>query len=61
MATFRVEIITDNAAFGDNPESELSRILDELANEVFEEPREEFILRDDNGNTVGKATWKSDK
>jgi len=58
MATFKLEINTDNDAFGDSPELELSRLLDELAEEVAEDQREEYIIRDDNGNTVGKATWK---
>lgn len=57
MAKFRVEINTDNAAFGDNPELELSRILGELADTVAENPLEVISLRDVNGNTVGKATW----
>jgi hypothetical protein len=57
MATFRLEIKTDNSVFGNKPELELSRILDELADEVAEDPRESFSIRDENGNTVGKATW----
>ena len=57
MARFQLEINTDNAAFGDSPELELSRILEELSNEVAEDQRDEYIIRDENGNTVGKATW----
>jgi hypothetical protein len=57
MATFKLEIQTDNAVFGDSPEMELSRILDELAEEVAEDQRETYIIRDETGNTVGKATW----
>lgn len=57
MATFRVSIDTDNAAFGDAPELELSRILSELASDVAENPLEVITLKDENGNTVGKATW----
>lgn len=56
MATFKVEINTDNAAFGDNPELELSRILGELAEEVLSAD-DEITITDVNGNTVGKATW----
>ena len=56
MATFKVEINTDNAAFGDNPELELSRILGELAEEVLSAD-DEITITDANGNTVGKATW----
>ena len=57
MARFQLEINTDNAAFGDSPEFELSRILSELSDEVAEDQRDEYIIRDENGNTVGKATW----
>ena len=57
MATFKVEINTDNAAFGDSPELELSRILSELSFDVAENPLEVITLKDENGNTVGKATW----
>jgi len=57
MAKFKVEINTDNAAFGDNPEIELSRILSELSFDVAEDQREEYNIRDENGNTVGKAIW----
>jgi hypothetical protein len=57
MAKFKVEIKTDNAAFGDNPEIELSRILELLAEEVADGACETYSIRDVNGNTVGKATW----
>jgi hypothetical protein len=57
MAKFKVEINTDNAAFGVNPELELSRILSELSFDVAEDQREEYNIRDENGNTVGKAIW----
>lgn len=57
MAKFKVEIKTDNAAFGDSPELELSRILSELSFDVAEDQREEYNIRDENGNTVGKAIW----
>jgi hypothetical protein len=57
MAKFKVEIKTDNAAFGDSPELELSRILSELSFDVAEDQQDEYIILDVNGNTVGKATW----
>jgi hypothetical protein len=57
MAKFKLEIKMDNAAFGDSPELELSRILSELSFDVAEDQREEYNIRDENGNTVGKATW----
>jgi len=57
MATFRLEIKTDNAAFGDSPELELSRILEGLSEEVLS-ASEEILIKDINGNTVGKATHR---
>jgi hypothetical protein len=57
MAKFKLEIKMDNAAFGDSPELELSRILSELSLDVAEDQREEYNIRDENGNTVGKAIW----
>lgn len=54
-----VSIDTDNAAFVDaGPHHEVARILEELArrlrfqSEVLEE---ETLLRDLNGNTIGRA------
>jgi hypothetical protein len=57
MAKFKLEIKMDNAAFGDSPELELSRILSELSFDVAEDQREEYNISDENGNTVGKAIW----
>lgn len=61
MATFRVEITTDNEAFEDHPERELSRILGELSEDVakyFDRAIvAAFVLKDINGNTVGKAHY----
>lgn len=57
MAKFKLEINTDNAAFGDNPEIELSRLLSELAEDVEQRKLKSYTLVDYNGNTVGKATW----
>lgn len=56
-----ITINTDNAAFGDDPANELSRMLlqlsaDWLHQRVPLEPGDEFNLRDINGNTVGKVT-----
>lgn len=58
MAKFKLVIETKNAAFGDNPELELSRLLAELAEDVEQRQLETYTLVDYNGNTVGKATWK---
>jgi hypothetical protein len=57
MAKFKLEIKMDNAAFGDSPELELSRILELLAEDVADGVCETYSIRDVNGNTVGKATW----
>lgn len=57
MATFKLEIKTVNAAFGDNPELEISRILSELSELITQVQQEKYTLVDYNGNTVGKATW----
>ena len=57
MAMFKLEIKTVNAAFGDNPELEISRILSELSELIIEVQQEKYTLVDYNGNTVGKATW----
>jgi len=57
MAKFKLEIETKNAAFGDNPELELSRLLIVLAEDVEQRQLETYTLVDYNGNTVGKATW----
>ena len=52
---FKVEIDTDNDAFADGQEQELSRILRYLADEV-EAGNLERILRDSNGNRVGLSS-----
>lgn len=57
MGSFSLTINTDNDAFGDNPELEISRILEKLSEDIVDEPTEEFTLRDANGNKVGKVTW----
>jgi hypothetical protein len=49
---FTLRIKTDNAAFGDQPEYELARILAEVASEVGGGVTN-GIVHDDNGNRVG--------
>ena len=61
MATFKLEIESDNEAFA-FPDHEISRILRNLSEQVAETPlhvwkRHEFLIRDVNGNTVGTANW----
>jgi len=57
MAKFKLEIKMDNSVFEDTPELELSRILSQLSFDVADFPTEKYIIRDENGNPVGKATW----
>jgi hypothetical protein len=59
MATFRVSIDTDNAAFGWSRNLELADILRNLAEKIINSDSKEksHTLVDSNGNTVGKATW----
>lgn len=49
-----IKIQMDNAAFGDNPEQELSRILEELAAKVKVWGANDNRLLDINGNHVGE-------
>ncbi len=51
---FSLEIECDNAAFEDEPATEIGRILREAAKRV-EDGNIDFPLRDINGNTVGHA------
>ena len=51
---FRLTIKTDNAAFADDP-GEIARILREYAS-CIEGGAYDTVLRDINGNTVGKVT-----
>ena len=52
----KIEIATDNAAFSENPQDEVAWILH---GEAFH-PGESGILRDSNGNTVGRWEWSVD-
>ncbi len=45
----------DNDAFAKNASGEVARILSDLANQVDDAMIEGVILRDFNGNEVGKA------
>jgi hypothetical protein len=57
MNTLKIEINTENDAFVESMEFELCRILLELTEKLGGgvESGSTFILRDINGNTVGKA------
>jgi hypothetical protein len=47
----------DNEAFSENPEYELSRILEDLSKRVYDNIRNTkfFIIRDINGNKIGEV------
>ncbi|CRI66753.1 hypothetical protein THIOKS13070009 [Thiocapsa sp. KS1] len=56
MSELTIEMSLDNAAFEDDPAPEIARILRQLADKL--EGRgidDEILLRDINGNRVGKA------
>jgi len=59
---FRVFVNCDNAAFDDHGHAEIARILNTLANTIAgaEELPTYMILRDINGNDVGRATFSTD-
>ena len=48
-------IETDNAAFADQPATELARILRALAEKIETDPARFHVLRDSNGNKVGEC------
>ena len=53
---FVINIECDNAAFAEDPEYEVSRILREVAKQV-EDGFVTIYLRDTNGNPVGMAEF----
>jgi len=58
-----ITINTDNAAFDEDPCHELARILRAYAHALESEPTvctlgKTRLLRDINGNPVGRATWE---
>ncbi|MDP2659979.1 MAG: hypothetical protein Q8R28_04555 [Dehalococcoidia bacterium] len=55
---YHVTIRLGNAAFGDDADREVSRILRELADDVLERGVSEIKLFDVNGNEVGHAERK---
>ena len=55
--TFTLQISMDNAAFDQNVEGELTRILHKLANDV-NNMENEYTIRDINGNKIGVAEIK---
>lgn len=59
---FRVEIETSNAVFDDDDQAriEIAHLLDGLSNKLTTGVNE-GILKDTNGNTVGKWSYTSDQ
>lgn len=55
---FSLNFATDNAAFTENREAEIARILREIADNVQRGPYESGRVRDGNGNSVG--AWHID-
>jgi hypothetical protein len=51
-----VKFRTENAAFKDDGEFEVNRVLEE-AKRIIKDPSGGQLLRDSNGNTVGYVTW----
>lgn len=57
---FRLEIATDNAAFDDDPHTEIARILAAVAARVAD--REDHgTIRDLNGGTVGSFQHQDER
>jgi uncharacterized protein YbjQ (UPF0145 family) len=63
MATFRIELECDNAAFDDSPGHEIARILKRVASEILASgelyPNSAQWIRDVNGNRVGTYKYES--
>lgn len=57
MEEIIISIETVNAAFEEEPEREVARILRDLASKLENGQRPEF-LRDINGNKVGKVEYR---
>jgi hypothetical protein len=55
MVMFKIYLKTNNAAFTDDRDSELARILREVANQI-EAGDSHGRCHDSNGNTVGEWT-----
>jgi hypothetical protein len=57
MPRIHIVIDTDNAAFEDDYEGEMEKILEDVSVLVIDE-QTEGILHDSNGNAVGEVTIK---
>jgi predicted transcriptional regulator len=62
MAKFKLEFTCDTAAFDDDPGIEIARILREVATWIDQRGiADAAIVRDINGNTVGKIQLQKGK
>jgi len=57
MKKVTIVIETENAAFADDPEMELARIFEKLADRLRMFGHLDHSIRDINGNTVGRIEW----
>lgn len=53
---FKLEFETDNNVFLDQPDAEVARILQAVADQVFDLGDRNGAIRDVNGNTIGRWT-----
>ena len=53
---FTLVIQTNNSAFQDDCRGEIARILEDLAEDIYQ-AKEPSCLLDSNGNVVGKVIW----
>ena len=53
---FILKIATNNDAFQEDCRGEIARILQELADKIYQ-AKEPSVLLDFNGNKVGKVEW----
>lgn len=58
MNSFSLQMDTGNAAFDDEPASEIARILRDVADRLEQQGAGDGNLIDHNGNTVGRFTSK---
>lgn len=60
MSRYTVSMDTNNAAFDEDKSIEVARILRELADKIENNGFYSYLLRDYNGNPVGKTGYFED-
>lgn len=58
MKKFKLEIDCTNDVFGDEPEFEVARILQDVSDAMHDYAPHDGKLRDANGNVVGRYTFE---